>query len=145
MKSVLFYHAFVYKGSKFLSLSSEVSFPCVPGTCCLGLTDQSCDPSSPGSLLLMSTCSSDTQCLQSCNISNAAGVRALLLRVKLKFPLWLPAASPTPLDPWPKFLHSLRFMSHPEPASQLRQSQQPYPSWSFIWYCLKGTRGSSRS
>lgn len=57
----------------------------------------------------------------------------------------MPAASHMQLHPWPKLLPSLRFMSHLEPASQVGKWWQPYPSWSFIWNCLKGTRGSSRS
>lgn len=57
----------------------------------------------------------------------------------------MPAASHMQLHPWPKFLPNLRLMSHPEPASQVGKWWQPYPSWSFIWNCLKGTRGSSRS
>lgn len=84
--------------------------------------------------LYTSTCSWGTQCSVSCNISGAAVVRAK------HWPLGFSLATYN-------FTHtaSTGLVSHTKSASQVGQSRQPYPSWSFIWYCLKGTRGSSRS
>lgn len=129
VKSVLFYHALLYKGSTFLFLSSKVSFPCLPGTHCLGLTDQSCHPSksrithhittaSHIHLLFRHTVLTALQHFRCC----CTWSKALLRWVKIRFPLWLPAASPMP-----KLLRSLRFMSHPERASQLGQVMAALP------------------
>lgn len=100
-ESVLFYHTLIYNCSKFLSLSSKASFPCLPGTHFLGLTDQSCNPSSPGS----HTTTSHIHLLFRCTVLTVlqhfryccSQSKALLLWVKIRFPLWLPAGSPTQL------------------------------------------------
>lgn len=44
-----------------------------------------------------------------------------------------------------QILAQSKSLSQPKPGSQVGQPWEPYPSWSFIWYCLKGTRGSSRT
>ena len=149
MKSVLFYHALVYEGFKFLSLSGNVSFPCLPGTHFLQLRDQNCNPSSPGSHKTTSSCPT---ALQTHSAYRPATFQILLEQEQSTAALGKNQVSsvagclqfyPHNCILGPNFC--IRFVSHPEPASQVGQSQQPYPSWSFIWYCLKGTRGSSRS
>lgn len=136
----------LYKKTPSTSLSNKASLPYQPGTKFLGLIDQNCRPANPQP----HTPALHIHLLLTHSTQNLAMFLLLLLLEQSTDPLSKHQASSAAVYNLTtassvQILAQPKSHSQPKPGSQVGQPWEPYPSWSFIWYCLKGTRGSSRT